>query len=403
MNINFGKSRLKKTLSFIVFATLTIFIIIYLPCDIYNFQPAQKFSGEYLYNPYQNLSYDWQKTNFHAHAVAWNGVTCGKQHASEILKSYSKKRYDYSSISNYESLAEEDEQPNSINVYEHGYNASKTHQLVIIPQQVCYNDFPFFQFASSKQFVLNKLNSGAKAIVLAHPSVRDGYKDDDIKKLTGYNLMEILNHACNASNKWDIALSTGKPVWIIGDDDTHDVLDSTQTFRNWTMINSQHNKDSLINNLINGNAYAVHGKNALNDNILIGFKVNGMYISLRLQKNADSIKLIGQNGVAKQVFLNTDSAGYTFTNNDTYIRAVIYNKASTIYTNPVIRYDGKLKPQNFLTATTNYTETILYRSFLLISWLIFFLLLYPNLAKHIAELFKNNLSRKLPKLSPEIE
>ena len=157
-------------------------------------------------------------------------------------------------------------QLNSINVYEHGYNISKTHHLVIMPQKIYYGDFPLFQFASSKQFIINKLNASAQIVALPHPKIRNGYTDDDLKKLSGYDLMEVLNHSVNSQQKWDVALSAGKPVWIIGDDDTHDVLDTSQTFKNWTMINSSHNKDSVTNNLKNGNAYAVKGKNAFNDN-----------------------------------------------------------------------------------------------------------------------------------------
>ena len=351
MNIKTWKNRLRRIAAFIGFIIITACVIIYLPCEIYNFQPAQKFAGSQLYNPYRNLSGGWQKTNFHAHAIAWGGFTNGKQPPQVIIDSYLQKGYNYACISNYENIAREDEQLNSINVYEHGYNISKTHHLVIMPQKVCYEDFPLFQFASSKQFIIDKLSVDAKAVALPHPDVRNGYTDEDLKKLSGYNLMEVLNHSCTSAGKWDIALSAGKPVWIIGNDDTHNVADHKQTFTNWTMINcAYHNKDSIIDNLVNGNAYAVKGKNASNDNSLLSVEVNGLTISIQLQNKADSIKLIGQNGVLKKTFFNTDKAGYAFNDSDTYVRGIVYNNTSTMYLNPVIRYDGKAKPQNILTA-----------------------------------------------------
>jgi hypothetical protein len=389
MRINLRKKWLKKFFGGFVFLLITLLTIDYLPCNIYDFQSPKEFSGTFLYNPYKKPFTDWEKINFHAHSIAWNGITNGKQSAKTVLDQYKQKGYDYSCISNYESIAKEDEEPNSINVYEHGYNISKTHHLVIMPQKVCYQDFPLLQFTSAKQFVIQKLNASAKAIAIPHPLIREGYSDNDLRKLTGYDLVEVLNHSVNSSCKWDIALSAGKPVWIVGDDDTHNVLDSNQTFTNWTMINSrEHNKDSVIENLKNGDAYAVNGKNAVNDNELLNVSVDSLSFTVQLRNNADSIKMIGQNGAVKKVLYNTNKASYTFLSNDTYIRAVVYNEATTMYLNPLIRYDGKDKPENVLTAKVNFNETILYRGFLITCWLSLFNLMNRRTAKQIARAFR---------------
>lgn len=387
-------NRLKRIVAFIGFIIITACIIIYLPCEIYNFQTPQKFSGKQLYNPYRNFPADWQKTNLHTHSLAWNGLTNGRQTPQAIINLYKQKGYNYESISNYESLTKENNQPNSINVYEHGYNISKTHHLAIMPQKVYYGDFPLFQFASSKQFVINKLDASARIVALPHPKIKNGYTDDDLKKLSGYDLIEVLNHSVNSEKKWDVALSAGKPVWVIGDDDVHDMLDTDQTFKNWTMINSFHNKDSLTNNLKNGNAYAVRGENAFNDNRLLNVRADGMNIFLQLQNNADSIKFIGQNGVLKKTLFNTDKAGYTLNDSDTYIRTIVYNKASTMYLNPVIRYDGKTKPQNILTASINPLDTDLYRYSLLLCWLILFRYFNRTSVEHVWELLRKKLPQK---------
>ncbi|MBV9963086.1 MAG: hypothetical protein JO072_12635 [Parafilimonas sp.] len=352
-----------------------------------------------------NSSDCWQQSNFHAHSCAWNGITNGKQSACDMIDLYKQKGYAYASISNYEKIALQDAQPNSVEVYEHGYNIFKIHQLVIMPKKVCYNDFPLFQFASSKQFMINKLNYDAEAVVLAHPKIRNGYSDEDLKKLSGYNLMEVLNHAGNACNKWDVALSAGKPVWIVGDDDTHDVLDTNQTFRNWTMVNcKQKNKDSLIKSLIGGSAYAVNGSDAKNDNKLVGVKTKGLTIEVRLQTKADSIQLIGQNGIVRKTFVNTNEAFYNFKNNDTYIRTVIYNKASVMYLNPVLRYNGITRPQNNSTAAINFYETIFYRSGLLVLWLVLSLSFNIINVSSIIKLIRNKrgLRRKAAELGLNI-
>jgi hypothetical protein len=255
--------------------------------------------------------------------------------------------------------------------------------------KVCYQDFPLLQFTSAKQFMISKLNASAKVIAMPHPVLCNGYTDDDIKKLSGYDLIEVLNHSVNSSNKWDVALSAGKPVWIIGDDDTHDINDTNSTFTNWTMINSSLcNKNSVVDNLKNGNAYAVNGKNAVNDNALLNVSVDSLSFLVQLQNNADSIKFIGQNGKVKKTIYSTDKARYTFLNNDSYIRTVVYNKATTMYLNPLIRYNGKERPENIVTASVNFDETMLYRGFLIICWLCLFSLMNPNTSKQITLSFK---------------
>jgi hypothetical protein len=191
MKVKLKKNLPLKIFSFFMFTIFTICVIAYLPCEIYKFQPPEKFTGNVLFNPYKSFSTNWRKVNFHAHAVAWHGVTNGKQKASDILGLYKRAGYDYASISNYENVAPEDNQPGSLDVYEHGYNIHKVHQLVIMPQQVCYKDFPLIQFTSAKQFMLNQLSKNAKAVILAHPSIKNGYSNKDLKKLTGYNLMEV--------------------------------------------------------------------------------------------------------------------------------------------------------------------------------------------------------------------
>jgi hypothetical protein len=396
MKIGLSKKRLKKILGGLIFFVVTFLIIDYFPCDIYDFQSPKEFSGSFIYNPYKEPFSDWKKINFHAHSIAWNGVTNGNQQAQTIIDQYKQKGYNYSCVSNYESIAKEDEEFNSIDVYEHGCNISKTHHLVIMPDKVCYQDFPLFQFASTKQFIIKELDASAKVVALPHPLIRDGYTDNDIKKLTGYDLIEVLNHSVNSSCKWDVALSAGKPVWIIGDDDTHDMRDTNQTFTNWTMINCRpYDKDSVVDNLKDGNAYAVNGRNAVNDNALMNVSVDSLSFLVQLQNKADSIKFIGQNGVVKAIAYNTNNAGYTFLKNDTYIRTVVYNRSTTMYLNPLIRYNGKQKPKNILTASVDFNDTILYRGFLITCWLSLFTLLNPNTVRQIARAFRRRKQKSL--------
>ena len=109
--------------------------------------------------------------------------------------------------------------------------------------------------------------------------------------------------------------------------------------------------------------------------------------------------------IKRKVFFNTSRADYAFLDNDTYIRTVVYNKASIMYLNPVIRFDGKIKPQNIFTATINPVETILYRSFLIVCWIFLFIYFNHRSAAQLLSLLKKipSLNRKAPKFGLQVE
>ena len=69
---------LKGFLKFIVVLILSLLFIgslFYINTTIYNFPEPQPFSGDSIFNPYQNLPDSTFRANFHAHSIAWKGVT----------------------------------------------------------------------------------------------------------------------------------------------------------------------------------------------------------------------------------------------------------------------------------------------------------------------------------------
>ncbi len=372
---------------------LTLIIILtaslYLQASIYSFKKPASFSGDSLYNPYENISGNWIKANFHAHSIAWGHLTNGHQTPSEIENVYSKMGYQVACVSNYEDVVHsKNANIKSLPVYEHGYNIFKTHQLVFKPQKVSFFDLPFLQTTSMKQSVLKVLSDESACIALAHPLLKNGYTDQELKKLTGYNLLEVLNHSAESAKKWDVVLSSGKPVWCVGNDDMHDAKNKSEVGVCWTMVNSSGNGD-VIDQLKNGNAYGACGKNGVVENALRDLTVSGDTMRLLLAKNAEQIKLIGQNGVMKKVITNADSAKYVFKTNDTYIRAEIINKDGRLYLNPVIRYNGKQTPSNISTASVNIIGTFFYRMSIILLCSGFLFLLYIKAAIRLLDKIKN--------------
>ena len=68
---------------------------------------------------------------------------------------------------------------------------------------------------------------------------------------------------------------------------------------------------------------------------------------------------IGQNGVVRRTVEEALSASYTFEPADTYIRTAIRAPRTTMYLNPVVRYDGVLP---LPTATVDVVKTTVLRA-----------------------------------------
>lgn len=214
----------------------------------YVFAPPTRFSGNSLYNPYFGINANSLKVaNFHAHAK--NGLLNGTGEPEDVLNQYKKIGVDIAGVSQYNRIDQSlVETGSSIPVYEHGTNLGKTHQLVIGARQVVSKDYPFFQTIHNKQEILEKMSLDSQNVIaLTHPDLSYGYTKEDIRYLHYYDLMEVLSPYANSMAYWDTALSAGKPIFAIGNDDAHDVFDVNELgrFVNLVFVDSYSNEDVL--------------------------------------------------------------------------------------------------------------------------------------------------------------
>ncbi len=332
--------------------------------DVYNFPERSKFSGDVLFNPYANLDTNWYQCNFQTHAATHWGLTDGKQTGKEVLDIYYDMGYDFPFISDYFSINKYQNLEDScfVPVYEHGFSIIKSHRLVFGQTDIDYFDVVLPLTTSDKQHMINRLHEDADMIAISHPKFQNGHREDEFPYLTGYELVEVLNHYRISDAHWDSALTAGRAAWIIGDDDSHNADDYNQTGVMWTMVNSNScHKDSIITALKRGSAYSVHGYKGKNYFYLKRVNVDSMTVTWTLTDTVSKIELIGDKGITLKEVSDTNSVSYTFTDSDTYVRlkASIDYAKQDLYINPVIRYDGKGFPSNPNLATVNYPLTIL--------------------------------------------
>ncbi len=343
---------LKRVLLIITTFILYIFLDQYLLFPRFEIESPHPFTGTKFYNPYEGMNFsNFLLANFHGHTKEWGGLTNGKGNDYEAKRRYDSLGYDVTDLSQYEFLDTLNESNNSLDVYEHGINLKKTHQLVIGSHSVVWFDYFLPQTLNQKQYVLNLLAADTNnIIVINHPNLRNGYTTDDLKYLQNYDYLEGIHPRTQSIAHWDTALTYGHPVYIMGNDDYHDIYMDNQLGNCLTMLFS-HNKSgpSILSTLRNGNTMAVK----LNQNqtanlkeraekinrlrtLFSSYKLLNDTISLSLNEVA-SIRWIGNKGMIKQKDISSQSM-YHLNHNDTYIRTEILTKDSIeIFLNPIYR------------------------------------------------------------------
>lgn len=351
-------------------AALAIAIALpYLFAPLYEFPDPGPFQGSAFLNPYEALQGTWQRANLHAHGRRWGGLTNGRrQSGADIVRAYRAMGYSVAGVSDYHSIATL-EGVLTIPIYEHGYNISKRHQLAIGARRVDWLDFPLWQSLSHRQFVIDRVGRSADLVALAHPTSRNAYPPEDLLRLSGYHLMEIVNGPHRSEVPWDAALSSGHAVWALANDDTHDLTDPARTAMAWNMIDapSASTRD-IVEALRAGRTYAVSRISASPsraETVLGRVEVNDGTMVVTGVGAPSTFIFVGQNGVVRQTTENAMSAAYTFASDDTYIRTVIRSPRTALYLNPVLRYDGVRPPAP--AASVNVAGTWMMRGWFLLA------------------------------------
>ena len=315
---------------------------------MYDFPEPRAFSGQALFNPYERLVGTWHRANLHAHGRPWAGLTTGEQTAEELVSAYRGIGYAMPGISDYQHIAAHPG-TDTMPIYEHGYNVGKRHQLAVGARGVVWFDFPLWQSVGQQQLIIDLVGKQSDLVAIAHPEGRDAYSTSDMQRLTGYHLLEVVNGPFVGARTWDSALSSGRAVWAIGNDDNHDLHQGRRFGTAWNMIDAAAaTSPELVNALRAGRHYAVLRED--NDDlqpkrpILTSVTLDSSRLRVSCDCEPSSFEFIGQNGIQKKIVHGVTAAEYVVTDNDTYIRTVVRGPQATMFLNPILRYDGKALP-----------------------------------------------------------
>lgn len=319
----------------------------------YVFAPPIPFYGDSIINPYSKIKLDEiQVANFHAHTK--NSILNGQGSAEDVFKKYTDIGVNIHSVSQYHRIDTIGKlQKNYIPVYEHGYNLAKTHQLVIGAKGVIQKDYIFPQSIHNKQEILELLaNDTNNIVVLSHPSLSNGYTVEDLKLLHFYNHLEVFSPYANSINYWDTLLSAGKNIFIVANDDIHDIFDNNEIGRFVNLLYSKNTyQNSVINTLKSGSHAVVWlpqctGESLLEKQqkisaikgLLQKFEVNNKTLSISFDRPVDTLVFVGQSGKLLTTEHLTSHVEFSLPDNFTYVRVEARFKDGTrVLFNPVFK------------------------------------------------------------------
>lgn len=346
-----------KFLKVLLFSLIVPLVLLlawfYATAPVYRFASPRPFAGDSIYNPYRNIEGTrWLAGNFQVQTRVWLGLTNGRKNTSEaVWNAYRRLGYDIIAISDYQSINRVfKDSTGYIPVYEHGYGIFKTHQVCLGSRRVLWRDYPLRATLSQKQHIIDLLLKDNELVALAHPDLRNGYRPEELKYLSGYQLMEVLNGARVSLAHWDTALSAGYPAFILADDDAHDIFKPGEIGKYITQIAaSGPEATEIIHRLKQGSAYGVR---VLTDERQEGFVKqlprlllcevkDGDTLKVAFSDTADEIRFVGQGGKIRNIIRHATDAALPISRQETYIRVEAeFGGRAILYLNPVFRYSG---------------------------------------------------------------
>lgn len=350
----------KRILVLLLTASLAyLFLDQYVICPTYRFEAPKPFDGPRFHNPYADFQpREWTLANLHAHTASWLGITNGAGGPEDLYAAYDSMGYGIHAVSDYMRINRHgQDSPNWIPAYEHGLNIPKAHQLVVGSRHVTWKDYPFPMTLSNRQDLLERLTSDTSAaVIINHPAMRIGYNETDLKFLSNYDALEVLNSYEIAFRYWDTALSNGHMVSIVGNDDTHDAGNRRSVGRFATLIHAPNRAlAEVVRSLREGRTIGVQIPQRAEMSFvqkadmlrraspsLSSLTVDSLSLRAEFSSMVRELVVTGQGGEVRMRADSARSLAYPIRQDDTYLR-ISYTTSDGIryHLNPVYRTDAR--------------------------------------------------------------
>ena len=334
---------------------------------IYDFAAPKPFEGPKIFNPYRNLQLpaDWKRANFHTHTRVSGPLNECEYTPLQTLQALEKFDYDIVTFSNHNLLTEHPtDSALQVNVYEHGYNLFKFHKLVFGCSEVNHFDALVPLLPSQKQFQYDLLNGDCEILQMNHPFRTNGTSRRGMEEITGYRIIELDSGVSTDQEYWDWALSAGHYSFATASDDLHYPDRSWKIAVRCTFLQCPGvpTWENLKASLLDGCYYCMrvpdYGKGDWDEKYRrnkdlpavtnIGMK-DSCTVFICLDRQADSIRVTGQDGRTLLLAENCAEASYEMAPADPYARfTAFFEGGEIIYSNAFARFDPAVSPTPYI-------------------------------------------------------
>jgi hypothetical protein len=291
--------------------------------DQYTISLESPYKTDGVYNSYLG--------QLHAHwrpdVEKWSKIHNGEPSPAFVEKEYRDKGYSFIALTEHDELTPDPGVERILhieNAEEDGHGIGTGHLLAAGINTA-------IEASTDAQNRINQVASQNGHAMLAHPnSFEYGWPLKDLINLTGYQSIEIFNGAMFwhqhlfpisgsylSEGKYDDVVLENKKVWLSADDD-YTPGDGGQDNAAVVVFSKNLNQLEILQNLKDGNFYAVQGSKAPR----MGITVSGNQITVTSDR-AGEIKFIGKGGLELQKEEGVSFSSYTAQGDEVYIRAEV--------------------------------------------------------------------------------
>jgi len=246
----------------------------------------------HLRNPYLSDGYSWLKGNLHTHTTFSDGV----RPPEEVIADYERRGYDFLGISDHDMFVPPEH-------YQH------LTRMVLIPAVEVTALGSHIQHLgvhqrvepdTNRQIVIDGINADGGMAVMNHPNWEWHFNHfphelmEDLQGAVGlevYNgVIEHLDGAALASDRWDRLLSIGRRLWGFANDDSHEARDVGVA---WNVVQARtRSVPDILQALKEGRFYASTGV------IVNAVAIDGLRIRVSTE-NAERIRFVTRFGTIR--------------------------------------------------------------------------------------------------------
>lgn len=362
------------------------FLVLYLTAPLYFFVEPKPFEGSYINNPYKSLDTNSFRTIlFSAPEVSPKTIFIGDDQM--MLESILNKFQEFDHVEMvmrqklFRNVIFKSEKLYS---YQHGLGFADPSMFCIGARKNLWIDYPLYKNIHYKQGLIEKLVNDCDMVALNAAS----FTAEEIKYLSGYQLIDLGNITKSAIALWDSALSNGHLVYGFATEKEFELGIHNSFSADYLVVNPPFDStQTLMDAIKQGSCYVVtqqqdlgvqrnHEKFVSEIPFLVNAVLNADTFYVNTSQTASFFKFISQNGKLLRLDENTSSASCVFGAEDNYLRVeIVFPDGTKFFLNPLTRhFAANGNKQNL--ASIDVTKTALMRGVYIILIVIFLQIIF---------------------------